>query len=115
MKRLERRRTVVDDDWSVLQHCLAAIQTTGNHHTNFSWITFVQICLGSIWWFDWKGIKFLSKLINWYYRNDFDFGIDFDIDIDIDIDIYIDIDIDIDIDLDWFRFDPPICNLICLN
>ncbi|XP_023342815.1 conserved oligomeric Golgi complex subunit 7 [Eurytemora carolleeae] len=30
MKRLERRRTVVDDDWSVLQHCLAAIQTTGD-------------------------------------------------------------------------------------
>jgi len=30
MRRLEKRRTVVDDDWSVLQHCLAAIQTTGD-------------------------------------------------------------------------------------
>ena len=30
MRRLEKRRKVVDDDWSVLQHCLATIQTTGS-------------------------------------------------------------------------------------
>jgi len=30
MRRLEKRRKVVDDDWSVLQHCLATIQTTGD-------------------------------------------------------------------------------------
>lgn len=30
MRRLDRRRTVVDDDWSVLQHCLAANQATGS-------------------------------------------------------------------------------------
>jgi len=30
MRRLDKRRTVVDDDWSVLQHCLTAIQTTGD-------------------------------------------------------------------------------------
>jgi len=30
MRRLEKRKGVVDDDWSVLQHCLAANQATGD-------------------------------------------------------------------------------------
>jgi len=30
MRRLEKRKMVVDDDWSVLQHCLSANQATGD-------------------------------------------------------------------------------------
>jgi len=30
MRRLEKRKVVVDDDWSVLQHCLSANQATGD-------------------------------------------------------------------------------------
>jgi len=30
MRRLEKRKGVVDDDWSILQHCLAANQATGD-------------------------------------------------------------------------------------
>eukprot|EP00088_Acartia_fossae_P004952 TRINITY_DN12166_c0_g1_i12.p1 TRINITY_DN12166_c0_g1~~TRINITY_DN12166_c0_g1_i12.p1 ORF type:complete len:737 (-),score=171.86 TRINITY_DN12166_c0_g1_i12:311-2521(-) len=30
MRRLEKRKGIADDDWSVLQHCLSAVQITGD-------------------------------------------------------------------------------------
>ena len=44
MRRLEKRKVVVDDDWSVLQHCLSANQATGDLLLQVS-TTKCNICL----------------------------------------------------------------------